>query len=444
MLDQELASQGAFSPWEPVVPEACNGSTGIWRDGGGNNQSPFYITAEVAALTGLPEHSLVAITTFGLKNRSGPIPKPYANATLASFFAVGIAKNWTSPMIIRKQPLFKNPGTTVWEDPYIYFDLQRKTWRVLYHEVPGKSMPGYRPMPGIHTHCGGYAESITPDLWGDWDLSPPQCGAYTLDIDAFVGLQPTTTTVAAVTPPLRHAAAADDVVGVGVGAHVHAAGCGKVTIHHTKGCWNDSSWNATAKGPVLPTYIPTLAPSGLSLESCAAACHAANLPVAGVEAGIRCFCGRASDLTTPAAAQLSRPKTECLGIPCGANPTERECGGHGRLLAYDYSCSTPPLPPPPPPPPHPPPPPPPAPSCTQKPPFKFGRSYAAFAYANLTSWGGNAVQGDDGKYHMFASVSTCVCNKGLFCFIFYPQSFHLKSQNINHPPFLNLRRVPKS
>ena len=86
-------SSSPYGPWEPVVPKGCNGSTGIWRDGGGNNQSPFYITAEVAAKTGLPEDSLVAITTFGLLNRSSP--HSYANATLASCFAVGIAKNWT-------------------------------------------------------------------------------------------------------------------------------------------------------------------------------------------------------------------------------------------------------------------------------------------------------------------------------------------------------------
>ena len=90
-------------------------STGIWRDGGGNNQSPFYVTAAVARATGLPEDSLVAITTFGLKNHSGGVPHPYTNATLASFFAVGVAKNWTAPMVIRKQPLFKNPGVVVWE-----------------------------------------------------------------------------------------------------------------------------------------------------------------------------------------------------------------------------------------------------------------------------------------------------------------------------------------
>ena len=39
--------------------------------------------------------------------------------------------------------------------------------------------------------CCGYAESRTADIWGEWVLSPPQCGAYTLDIDAFVGLEPT-------------------------------------------------------------------------------------------------------------------------------------------------------------------------------------------------------------------------------------------------------------
>jgi hypothetical protein len=232
-------SGSPYGPWEPVVPEGCNGSTGIWRDGGGNNQSPFYITESVAAATGLPVDSLVAVTTHNI-----------------SFFAVGIAKNWTSPMLIQEQPPpFKNPGTVSWEDPYIYFDLQKRIWRVLYHEVPGRSTPGIQPMPGIHTHCGGYAESVTPDIWGDWNLSPPQCGGYTLDIVAFVGLESTTTVAAAAPPRL-----------------------------------------------LAPAPPPSISP------------------------------------------------------------------------------------------------------CNRTPPYIYGKSYPAFASENLTSWGGNAVAGDDGKYHMFTSA----------------------------------------
>ena len=38
--------------------------------------------------------------------------------------------------------------------------------------------------------------------------------------------------------------------------------------------------------------------------------------------------------------------------------------------------------------------------------FKFGKSYPAFAYENLTSWGGNAVAGDENppQYHMYTSA----------------------------------------
>lgn len=126
-----------LSLWEPVVPEGCNASTGIWRDGGENNQSPFYITEAVSRLTGLQVDSLVAITTHN-----------------NSFFAIGIATNWTSPMVQQEQPpRFENPQTVAWEDPYIFFDLRRKIWRVLYHEVPGKASPGFQPVLGILKHC---------------------------------------------------------------------------------------------------------------------------------------------------------------------------------------------------------------------------------------------------------------------------------------------------
>ena len=119
---------------------------------------------------------------------------------------------------------------------------------MLYHEVPGKSSPGYEPLPGIHAHCGGYAESVTPDIWGAWDLSPPQCGAYTLDIDGFVGLEPTAT--------------AGDVVG------------GRCAVGALLGCFNDTSC-ATGKcaQPLLPRYQAQLHDK-VTLEACALAVRA--------------------------------------------------------------------------------------------------------------------------------------------------------------------------
>ena len=128
-----------------------------------------------------------------------------------------------------------------------------------------------------------------------------------------------------------------------------------VHIHHTLGCYNDSDWRS-GEGPVLPLYQPSVAGPSLSLEHCAAACHAAGTTgVFGVEAGTRCFCGSDADTRTPAAAARIRPKTECLGA-CHGSPTEKECGGVGRLLVVEYTCDSPPPPGPHPPPPYHPPP----------------------------------------------------------------------------------------
>jgi hypothetical protein len=189
-------SSSPDGPWIPVIPLGCNGSTGIWRDGGGGNQSPFFVTEAVARLTGLPNNSIVAITMFSTNTSRG---HPSSNATLNAFMAVGIAKTWHDPMVIRKVPLFLGGVLTGWEDPYMYFDLQRKRWRVLYHEITGKPNACKscgQPMPGISSHCGGFAESTSTDIWGDWVLSPPQIGAYTLDID-FAGLHPNRTALPA-------------------------------------------------------------------------------------------------------------------------------------------------------------------------------------------------------------------------------------------------------
>jgi len=50
-----------------------------------------------------------------------------------------------------------------------------------------------------------------------------------------------------------------------------------------------------------------------------------------------------ADLETAAVKARLVDKAQCTGAPCGGNPRETECGGPGRLLAYQYSCD-PPLP----------------------------------------------------------------------------------------------------
>ena len=77
----------------------------------------------------------------------------------------------------------------------------------------------------------------------------------------------------------------------------------------------------------------------VTLQSCAMACHAAKLTVAGVNAGSDCFCGVSGDVSSAAARARNRPKSECMASACDADPAEKECGGPGRLLAYQFSCS---------------------------------------------------------------------------------------------------------
>ena len=113
----------------------------------------------------------------------------------------------------------------------------------------------------------------------------------------------------------------------------------KIHIHHTIGCYNDSDWQAGTKGLLLPAYEASVH-GKVSLETCAAACHAAKPPVtvAGVNAGSDCFCGVAADLNTPSATARIRPKAECMASACDGKPSEKECGGPGRLLAFQFTC----------------------------------------------------------------------------------------------------------
>ena len=115
------------------------------------------------------------------------------------------------------------------------------------------------------------------------------------------------------------------------------------TIHHTIGCYNDTDWMSGKPGLVLPAYQASVH-GKISMESCAAACHAAKLTVAGVNDGSDCFCGVATDLEKPAVTARGRPKTECMATACDADAKEKECGGPSRLLAYQFSCDNAPAP----------------------------------------------------------------------------------------------------
>jgi hypothetical protein len=85
----------------------------------------------------------------------------------------------------------------------------------------------------------------------------------------------------------------------------------------------------------------------VTLEDCAAACHAAELDVAGVRGGDHCACGTMSDVSTPRSTAAARPQSECLLASCSmkygdkcsctGNSTEK-CGAEGRMLVYNYSC----------------------------------------------------------------------------------------------------------
>lgn len=100
---------------------------------------------------------------------------------------------------------------------------------------------------------------------------------------------------------------------------------------------NDSDWHS-GPGLLLPSYQPSVH-GKVSLQGCAMACHAAKLTIAGVNAGRDCFCGVSNDLQTAAAMARNRPKSECMVNACDADMGEKECGGPGRLLAYQFGCN---------------------------------------------------------------------------------------------------------
>ena len=87
---------------------------------------------------------------------------------------------------------------------------------------------------------------------------------------------------------------------------------------------NDSDWHSGG-GSILPSYQPSVH-GKVSLQSCARACHAAKLTIAGVNAGSDCLCGVSSDMQSAAARARNRPKSECMASACDADPGDKVSG----------------------------------------------------------------------------------------------------------------------
>ena len=98
---------------------------------------------------------------------------------------------------------------------------------------------------------------------------------------------------------------------------------------------------------VLPVYRVELH-DHVTLENCAAGCHASMMGVAGIDGGNHCHCGPLSALSGPVARAETRPLAECSpkgcpmqprdGCSCSGKNTER-CGTLDRQLAYNFTCN---------------------------------------------------------------------------------------------------------
>ena len=122
------------------------------------------------------------------------------------------------------------------------------------------------------------------------------------------------------------------------------------TLLAVRGCFNDSD----ATHPILP-----LSAHGdhddVTQGNCAALCEAQGMPLAGIDQGNHCKCGKASALA--GAGDFILPQKDCqnkewpcTGACCGLNAhkpcgkgactgkSAEQCGGVGALLVFNYSC----------------------------------------------------------------------------------------------------------
>ena len=103
--------------------------------------------------------------------------------------------------------------------------------------------------------------------------------------------------------------------------------CTEKTVH---GCYNDSGT------VVLPVYQPQLHDK-VTFQACASACYGIQNTLAGIDGGNHCFCGNS---LAPGAAGRSRPMSECAENACHANSAEKDCGGHDRMVVFDFDCKS--------------------------------------------------------------------------------------------------------
>lgn len=97
------------------------------------------------------------------------------------------------------------------------------------------------------------------------------------------------------------------------------------------GCYTDS---VSLRALAINTQVPG-GPSGVTPESCTAACIAHDLAFSGVEFGGECWCGASINIGQALASNQNLCSTPCLGTP------GEICGGADAINIYDCTAALP-------------------------------------------------------------------------------------------------------
>ena len=117
---------------------------------------------------------------MNLFNGTNPSPWVLPNGTIVvashtGGLDVAIAPSYEGPYTLHKGIFFVEDGVNM-EDPFIWFDSGLQRWRVLYHQYNRSA-----PHDGA-VWVGGYAESLTDNILGDWVVQPHTTPAYTMNV----------------------------------------------------------------------------------------------------------------------------------------------------------------------------------------------------------------------------------------------------------------------
>ena len=142
-LVEQRFSKSIYGPWTTTLTP--NGSVNLFN---GTNPSPFVLPNGTIVVA---SHNNCGLTLSSAANWTGP---------------------FSNPICVLPYSQYPSQSNFTFEDPFLWFDNESVTWKVLLHSYN-------KTNPHIQFAVGGYGESLTDNAYGPWKIQDPSSPAYT-------------------------------------------------------------------------------------------------------------------------------------------------------------------------------------------------------------------------------------------------------------------------